>query len=124
MGWITVASVANVALSVRGPDYVAPGGTTESGWSAAMQTVAALLGLASLVLKRDVIYAGVIVWALFAIRDEHYDDPVVRTSTTVLASVLIVAGVAAIGDLLRHYWLRRKNNKGSSSEREPIKAHA
>lgn len=107
MGWLSVASIANVALAIRDPAYEPLEGTTEAGWSAGMQTVAALLGLASLQLKRDVIYTGVIVWALFAIRDKQYADPVVRTSTTVLTSLLIVAGIAAIADLLRELWRRR-----------------
>lgn len=68
LGWITVATVANVATAL----YQAGAETSFIGlpadlWTIVVMAVAALIAGAMLLRHRDVAFAGVIVWALIGI---------------------------------------------------------
>jgi hypothetical protein len=68
LGWITVATVANIATAL----YQAGAETSFLGipadlWTLAVMAVAALIAGAMLLRHRDVAFAGVVVWALIGI---------------------------------------------------------
>ncbi len=96
LGWITVATIANTA-SVLG--YLGWSGSGIPGpvWSAAMMLVAA--GVAGVLLygRRNLTYAGVLVWALFGIRAAYPDEAVI--SVTAVAAATLVVVFAVIGYL-------------------------
>lgn len=112
LGWLVVACVANVSLSLtpRGGPAPSLGGLSPSGWSIIMQCVATALALLVLALRRDVVLVAPIAWALFAIGKQQGsagiypgDDSVVLAARS-LGSIVVVAGAAVAG--LRIYtWI-------------------
>lgn len=87
LGWITVATIANVAsvTAYWGWDGFGIAGPT---WSAIMMLVAAAVAGILLFNRRNLAYAGVLIWALFGIRAAYPDVPLIA-NTAVIAAVLI-----------------------------------
>lgn len=69
LGWISVATVANIAAAFTqlGWDRA---GIFPQVWSVTMICVAAILGILMLINRSDVFYAGVIIWAAIGIAAE------------------------------------------------------
>lgn len=94
LGWITVASVANVSqvlyvvLGWRGAPL------TEPIWTVVMLAVAALVGGLMIFMRREVAYPLVLVWAFVGIWVKQSAMPLVATSALVGA---ILLGVLALG---------------------------
>ncbi|MCW3977858.1 MAG: tryptophan-rich sensory protein, partial [Candidatus Bathyarchaeota archaeon] len=63
MGWITIASIANVAVVLTAVDWDT-GGIDLVSWAALMIAVALLIALVVIAKRKDVAYGLVIVWAL------------------------------------------------------------
>lgn len=89
LGWITVATVANVsqvlfALGWRG------GPLSQATWAIVMLAVATLLGVLMIFLRREVAYPLVLVWAFVGIWVSQADTPVVANTALVSAIVLAV----------------------------------
>ena len=97
LGWITVATVANVSdwLYFVGWDGF---GIAPQTWAVVMLTVASLLGLAMALTRRDAGYLAVLVWAFIGIAIKQSEAPMVVISAW--AAALIMAGLA-IFSLLR-----------------------
>jgi hypothetical protein len=89
LGWITVATIANIAsvLAKLGWSGFGIAGPT---WSAIMILVAVVVAGSVLLNRRNLAYAGVLVWALFGIRAAYPAVPVIAT-TAVIAALLIIA---------------------------------
>ncbi|MCB8961170.1 MAG: tryptophan-rich sensory protein [Ardenticatenales bacterium] len=89
LGWITVATIANIASVVAywGWDGFGIAGPT---WSAIMMSVAVVVAGLLLYQRRDFAYAGVLVWALFGIRSA-FPNIAIIANTAVVAAVLIAA---------------------------------
>ena len=106
LGWITVATIANVASVVA---YWGWNGLGVSGptWSAIMMLVAA--GVAGVLLfnRRNLAYAGVLVWALFGIRAAHSD--VALIANTAVVAAIVIALFAIVG-----YVRTSRSKKGTS----------
>jgi hypothetical protein len=100
LGWITVATIANVSgvLPYLGWDGFGIDGQV---WSAIMMLVAALVASILLINRRNLAYAGVLIWALFGIRGAYPD--VALIANTALVASGIIAIMAALG-----YWRTRK----------------
>lgn len=100
LGWITVATIANVSsvANYLGWDGF---GIAEPVWSAMMMGVAVVVAGLLLFNRRNISYAGVLVWALFGIR-AAYPDVAVVANTAVIAAVLIII-LALVG-----YWRTRE----------------
>jgi hypothetical protein len=88
LGWISVATIANMA-SVANHLGWNGFGIAEPVWSAVMIAVAALLTITMLIKRSDLVYAAVIVWSVFAIRAK-YADVAVIANTAVLAIATVV----------------------------------
>ena len=99
LGWITVATIANIA-SVTNYLGWSGFGIAEPTWSAIM--MGAAVGIAGLLLfnRRNISYAGVLVWALFGIRTAHADVAVVANTAVIAAGLIII--LALLG-----YWRTR-----------------
>jgi hypothetical protein len=102
LGWITVATIANIA-SVSAHLGWNGFGIAEPIWSVIMMSVAVVVAGLLLFNRRDFAYAGVLVWALFGIRAAQTAEPLVAT-VAVVTAVLITA-LAFIG-----YFRTRKTN--------------
>lgn len=94
LGWITVATVANAAtvlLDSGWNGWLLP----PVGWAIAMISIATLIGLLFAMIKRDVAYVAVLVWAFIGIAVKQSATPPVLYTAAVGAIVLVVA--AAVG---------------------------
>ncbi|MBE2220742.1 MAG: tryptophan-rich sensory protein [Anaerolineae bacterium] len=100
LGWITVATIANIA-SVLG--YLGWNGFGIDGqiWSAIMMMVAVVVAGLLLFNRRNLAYAGVLVWALFGIRAAYPTVPVIANTALVAAGLIVI--LALIG-----YWRTQK----------------
>ena len=96
LGWISVATIANVSTVLYTSGW--NGGPIDPAiWTAIMVIVAGILGVAMVLLRSEIAYPLVIIWALVGI-------VVVRTSVPVIAlsaggSALVVAAVLIVRQL-------------------------
>lgn len=87
LGWITVATVANITdwLYFVGWDGF---GISDQVWAVIMLAVASLLGLAMSITRRDVGYLAVLIWAFIGIAVKQTSVPVVVTSAWIAAALM------------------------------------
>lgn len=88
LGWITVATVANVQdwLYFVGWDgFGIPGPV----WAVIMLVVASLLGLAMALTRRDVGYLAVLIWAFLGIAVKQASVPLVATSAGIASALML-----------------------------------
>lgn len=92
LGWITVATIANIASVVA---YAGWNGFGIAGptWSAIMMLVAVVVAAGVLLNRRNLPYAGVLVWALFGIRAAHSAVGVVATTAVIAATLIIIVAI-------------------------------
>src|SRR5512138_890787 len=90
LGWITVATVANITdwLFFIGWDGF---GISAQTWAVIMLIVASLLGLAMAFLRGDAGYVLVLVWAFAGIAVKQTSAPVVVLSAWIAAAVMVAA---------------------------------
>lgn len=103
LGWITVAAVANITdwLYFVGWDGL---GIPDQVWAVIMLVVASLLGLAMAIMRRDVGYLSVLVWAFVGIAVEQSSAPLVVLSAWMMAASML--GLAIYSWLQRAAHLR------------------
>ena len=111
LGWITVATIANIASVVN---YLGWNGfgIAEPTWSAIMMLVAVVVAGLLLFNRRNLSYAGVLVWALFGIRTAFATVAIVA-NTAVLAAALILV-LALVG-----YWRTRQATPATNARTQP-----
>lgn len=88
LGWITVATVANIAdwlYLVEWNGFGIPAQT----WAIIMLAVASLLGLAMALTRRDVAYLIVLVWAFVGIAIKQVSAPMVVLSSWIAAVIMV-----------------------------------
>lgn len=93
LGWITIASLANVASFLVSVGWDGFGMAAET-WAILVIVVAFVITLAMLVTRKDVAYALVIVWALtgIALNQAAYPNIVTAAvSSAVLAALVLIA---------------------------------
>ena len=103
VGWISVASIAGLASAIN---VVFPGipVATQASVTAAMLVVALALAFVMLWLRRDVVFALVVVWAVYGIAVKQVATPVINL--TALAVVGFVAvGILAVPIIKKLNWL-------------------
>jgi len=107
LGWITVATIANIASvsADLGWDGFGIAGPT---WSAIMMAVAVVVAGVLLFNRRDFAYAGVLIWALFGIRSGQSAEPLLVTVSLVAA--VLIGILAFVG-----YFRFRKANTAEST---------
>ena len=88
LGWITVATVANISdwLYFVGWDGF---GIQAQAWAVIMLTIASLLGLAMARTRRDIGYLLVLVWAFSGIAVKQTSAPVVLFSAWIAAGLML-----------------------------------
>jgi hypothetical protein len=100
LGWITIASIANVSVtlvSVRWDGF----GISQETWATMILIVALLITLLVIATRRDVAYGLVIIWALvgIAVKQSGYSNIVMIAE----ASAIITAIAIAASILLTRY---------------------
>lgn len=98
VGWITVATVANISdwLYFVGWDGF---GIPAQTWAVIMLAVASLLGLAMALMRKDTGYLLVLVWAFVGIAVKQTAAPIVVSSAWIGA--LLMAGLAVFSVIRR-----------------------
>ncbi|VVB59081.1 Uncharacterised protein [uncultured archaeon] len=109
LGWITVATIANVTaflVSVNWDSF----GISPLNWTIIIIAVATLLTILMLALRKDIAFSLVVLWAFFGIWMKRTTQPnttidVNIATTTTIAIILIAIGLLAVIG----YQLIRKN---------------
>ena len=100
LGWITVATIANVAQALTAARVVEPGLGGEA-WGMVMLAAAAVIAVFVTLATRNAAFALAVVWALIAVFVARRAPPVVTQSATVayvaLAAAAVVAGALLLG---------------------------
>lgn len=102
LGWITVATVANITdwLYFSGWDGF---GISAQAWAVMMLAVASLLGLAMAVTRQDIGYLLVLVWAFAGIAVKQTSAPFVVVSAWIATALMLV--------LVIFSWMRGRTAK-------------
>ena len=95
LGWITVATIANVTDLLYYLQWAGWGISPET-WAFIMLAAAVVITAAMCLTRGDVLYALVIIWALVGIAVKQADVPAVATAAWVAAAAVAVALVAGI----------------------------
>lgn len=99
LGWITVATVANVSDWLYLVEWNGFGIPAQV-WAVIMLAVASLLGLTMTLTRLDSAYVSVLVWAFIGIAVKQAHAPMVAFSAGVAASLLL--------GLILYSWIRRR----------------
>lgn len=94
LGWITVASIANVAVALTFINWNAFG-IDPAIWASLVIAVALLSTLTVIVTRRDIGYSLVIIWALGGIMAKQSNNQIVLW-TTIVSIVAILITLAAM----------------------------
>ncbi len=89
LGWITVATVVNVATALYSVNWDGWGIAPEV-WTVVMMVVSAAIAAIIAIQRHDIAFTLVIVWALVAIVLRQMSIPLIAGSGTVLAIALIL----------------------------------
>ena len=99
LGWITVATIANVTaflVSVKWDGF----GISELNWTIIIITVGTLLTILMLALRKDIAFSLVVLWAFFGIwikQTQPTPTTDVNVATTAsIAMILIAIGLLAV----------------------------
>lgn len=92
LGWISVATIANIASALVQVSWLGFGLSAET-WSAILIGVATGLGLAMTKFRKDFFFVGVLVWALIGIGANFY------TSSPMVFGAVIVALFALLAQV-------------------------
>jgi len=100
LGWITVASIANVAsalVAVKWDGF----GLANDVWAVIVIAVALLITLGVIATRKDVAYSLVIVWALvgIAVNQSGYQNIVLAATVSVVSIVVALVAVLAVSML-------------------------
>jgi len=90
LGWITVATVANVTQVLYFIGWNGWGIAAQQ-WAAIMLAVAVVLAILMALSRRDIAYLAVLLWAFIGIAVKHAATPTVATSAW--AATVVVAGL-------------------------------
>jgi len=103
LGWITVATIANIAVFLIKSHWY-QFGLSEEFWTVLMISIASLLGIYVLLFRKDFYFSIVIVWALFGIISRRLADEAESMEPIILAAG---AGILIILALSLFYRLKK-----------------
>jgi len=95
LGWITIASIANVALTLTAYNWDGFGISPET-WAIIVAAVALLITILMLAIRKDVAYALVVIWALVGIGVSQSSNPTVVMLTQICSIIVAIAAIAVI----------------------------
>jgi hypothetical protein len=95
LGWITIASIANVSVTLVSINWNGFGISPEI-WATLITIVALLIALLVVATRKDIGYGFVIVWALIGIAVKQSGNQNIVTLTEASAIIILLALVATI----------------------------
>jgi hypothetical protein len=95
LGWITIASIANVSVTLVSLNWDGFGVSAES-WAALVIIVALIVTLLVVATRKDVAYALVIIWALVGIAVKQSSNQTILMLTEISAIIIAIVLVATI----------------------------
>lgn len=98
LGWISVATVVNIASALYFQNWNGWGISAEI-WTVIMALVASIISAVITLQNRDITYTGVTIWAMIAIAVKNWDNHIIKIVTLLCAIVLI--GIALFKNLKR-----------------------
>ncbi|MDJ0799284.1 MAG: tryptophan-rich sensory protein [Calothrix sp. MO_167.B12] len=102
LGWISVATIVNVACALYSQGWNGWGISPEI-WTIVMLVIASAIAGLIAIRGEDIVYPGVTVWALVAIAIKHGNIPILRI-------IAILCAIALVGMVsLKYLPLSRKN---------------
>ncbi len=90
LGWITVASIANVAAALVSVGWDGFGLSAET-WAIIAIVVALIVTLVVIIARRDIAYSLVIVWALAGIAAKQSTHANIVTTTEIATAIILIA---------------------------------
>ena len=101
LGWITIASIANVSAALVSLNWDGLGISAET-WAVIVLALALVVALAVIFTRRDIAYSLVIIWALagIAINQSSYPN-IVLTAEVAIAIIIVTLSVSLIAYRLR-----------------------
>jgi hypothetical protein len=114
LGWITVATVANIsAMLYDAGNVTAFLGISADVWAVIMMSIAAVIALAMVFTRGDAAFALVVVWALLGIYARPFNTPVFEALSALNAGLvdgaaLLLAVAIAAGIGVRWFLSRRR----------------
>jgi len=102
LGWITIASIANVAVTLVSVNWDGFGISPET-WAALIIIVALLITLLVIATRKDVAYGLVIIWALvgIAVKQSENQNIVMIAEISAIIVAIAVAAVILLASLKR-----------------------
>ena len=95
LGWITVASIANVATALVSLNWDG-GGISPEIWAILVVGVALVITALMLIIRKDVAYSLVIIWALVGIAVKQSGNQTIVMLTEISAVIVAVMLIATI----------------------------
>jgi hypothetical protein len=89
LGWITVATIANITSVLYFLEWNGWGISPEA-WTLIMLAAAVAIGAAISLTRGDVAYAAVLIWAFVGIAIKHEDTAIVATAAWLAAAVTAI----------------------------------
>ncbi len=95
LGWITIASIANVATTLVSLDWDGFGISPEI-WAVSIILIATVIAILVAVRRRDIAYEAVIIWAFIGIAANQSSNQTIVILTYACAVIVAIALVASI----------------------------
>ncbi|MEM2110699.1 MAG: TspO/MBR family protein [Candidatus Bathyarchaeia archaeon] len=95
LGWITIAFIANVAVTLVSVGWDGFGISQEI-WAVLIIIIALLITLIVIALRKDMIYGLVIIWALLGIAMKQSKNQNIVATTEISAVIIVVALILAV----------------------------
>jgi len=108
LGWITVATIANVTAYLVSVHWDGLG-ISDIMWTQLVISVGVLITLLALITRRDIAYSLVVVWALLGIYLKRTTQG--SLNSDVATTALIAMAIIAIGIIAAAAWLMLKRTK-------------
>lgn len=106
LGWITVATIANISIFLLRLNWDKFGFSDEF-WTVVMIAIAAVVGIYILLLRKDFFYSIVIVWAFFGIISKRLTDEAESMEPIILAAgagILMILAINIFYAVKRFLW--------------------
>jgi hypothetical protein len=95
LGWITIASIANVAVMLVSVGWDGFGISQET-WATLIIIIALIITLLVIAMRRDVAYGLVIIWALSGIAVKQGENQTIVTLIELSAGIILIAFVLSV----------------------------
>jgi hypothetical protein len=95
LGWITIASIANVAATLVSVNWDSFGIRPET-WAIIIIIVALLIAILVVLTRKDVAYGLVVIWALLGIAVKQSTNQNIATATEISAIILAITLIATV----------------------------